>query len=796
MKTIKKLKYKKMPIGGLIEPLKKVGDAYNSALNIGGVMVGDALAGNNTYEGKETVEGIGNFIGSSGIPGGASIGATVNALSGLGAQMFGQDKDAELRGRINAQKQMAREQSSNGVLIGIKRSNQTGTTSGEGTSSPIATRFDMGGLTQEGGMLLGGKEIPLSENTNLLVGNKHEQGGIKDPMNQAEYEGGETKANLPDGDFIFSDSLMSSNGLTFADNDKALGLKEGKIENKMKKSTMKPENYREMNVQKRYGQQLGMLSKQREQLAQEQEMMKNPQMQQPQMMKYGGYTKMKKGGYSLFENGGDPKQVSISPNVKAQAVLTTNPTGQYIGTDGNKRYYKTASGQVTFIEGSNNGGGLGNYSDEQALDIMKNEYSSGMPIRRGWNENVHKQFDDWAKTQKKGYEYTQDPTADPVTPFGRKPEITKDPIPDTTKPIAEGEPDKPYTFDLPPNQKGQGVLPYLSGINALMRKAPEVPVQQTPEFKKLYLRNNLAELAEADRQSRNLTQTTVEGNTNQNTSNAVAGSLLSNKLGVVGNSEQNKVNFNVPELNKYETDRQQYNTTASNIDYNNNVQRVLATEQVKNNKQTAIAQMAQNAQGAIASKNAYNMDRWRAMNDAKLTGMVYGKDVQFEGDSKQANRNMQLNGMLGEVGAELKDIFTSKRKKELNRIVEGQKVNQNAADIINKGNQGFKGTFNADNRLNAAVDDLQYTKEGEAVKTEGIPLNDFNQGKLPYSPWYTGNSDIKIQGGIRKVEPENLPYTGTGTEEGVKLPWTEGMNLDEITSKFKKGGYKRKRFTF
>jgi len=103
-----------------------------------------------------------------------------------------------------------------------------------------------GGLPKSasnGNPIIGGNLIPLDNNTELVVGNKHNENSIDGQYGVTlSDENGQPQANvedaevIKDGDYVFSDRLKSSNGKTFANRIKTLTTRKVGIQDKAKTS--------------------------------------------------------------------------------------------------------------------------------------------------------------------------------------------------------------------------------------------------------------------------------------------------------------------------------------------------------------------------------------------------------------------------------------------------------------------------------------------------------------------------------------------------------------------------------
>jgi hypothetical protein len=98
--------------------------------------------------------------------------------------------------------------------------------------------------------------------------------------------------------------------------------------------------------------------------------------------------------------------------------------------------------------------------------------------------------------------------------------------------------------------------------------------------------------------------------------------------------------------------------------------------------------------------------------------------------------------------------------------------------MLNTNMQDFRSGLNTDMRLNNAVDQLQYGNPETIAKANntGASLGNNSIGQLPYS-------SINPLGMIQNSKVDNSLFGG-------------GKNPLEDMMPYKKGGYKRKRFTF
>lgn len=175
---------------------------------------------------------VGTAIGAAG---GALVGATMGYFQGKGErEAF--DKEKKLK-----QEALDKQRNEQSVAMSQKAladvSNRGFTTSGNTQSSFYGKN---GGLLKSIKYLQGGELQPVSKNTQLAVGQSHENGGIKLDA-KSEIEGGETLVNKGDHTLVVSDNLVNPlSGNTFAKDDlklaKSLSKYEGKTSNLAKNS--------------------------------------------------------------------------------------------------------------------------------------------------------------------------------------------------------------------------------------------------------------------------------------------------------------------------------------------------------------------------------------------------------------------------------------------------------------------------------------------------------------------------------------------------------------------------------
>lgn len=167
------------------------------------------------------------------VPGiGSAVGVGLNLVSGIMAQ-----KDAERT--ANTQAELIQQKQLQEDTMALQNYNQVGTAGIQyyakgGTLPTSATN---------GIPAIGGDIIPLDNNTELAVGNKHNESDIDGQKGITLFnEDGTPQANvedqevIKDGDYVFSDRLKSSNGKTFANRIKDLTMRKVKIQDKAKDS--------------------------------------------------------------------------------------------------------------------------------------------------------------------------------------------------------------------------------------------------------------------------------------------------------------------------------------------------------------------------------------------------------------------------------------------------------------------------------------------------------------------------------------------------------------------------------
>lgn len=173
-----------------------------------------------------------------------------------------------------------------------------------------------------GNPTIGGDLIPLDNETELVVGNKHSENNIDGQYGVTLSDAnGQPNANvedqevIKDGNYVFSDRLKSSNGKTFANRIKNLTAKKVKIEDKAKisMSNRHTDGYNRM---------LEGIELQEQQLQEEQEFVK---MLQPN-------------NTQTFANGGTINGDGILPEIGNTLLEESDVYGLYDSFSGNKPY--------------------------------------------------------------------------------------------------------------------------------------------------------------------------------------------------------------------------------------------------------------------------------------------------------------------------------------------------------------------------------------------------------------------------------------------------------------------------
>lgn len=157
------------------------------------------------------------------------------------------------------------------------------------TSGIVTRRMREGGLLNHNPFSVqeGGEAIPLNEEAALMIGNKHEQGGINIGKN-VEVEGGETISNVGGQSYVHSDKLINpKTGNTFAKDSLTLEKEMGRFEKLLEK---RPDDFRVKNI-------VELLKSRREDLAMENEKIKH-ELEETQMQEQQ-------------EQGGDAQQLML-----------------------------------------------------------------------------------------------------------------------------------------------------------------------------------------------------------------------------------------------------------------------------------------------------------------------------------------------------------------------------------------------------------------------------------------------------------------------------------------------------
>lgn len=130
---------------------------------------------------------------------------------------------------------------------------QTNYSKGYNIVNPTTGRENAGIYKYGGGLpklVTGGNLIPVSSDTQKVVGASHEQGGVpianKAGQPVAEVEGGESITD----EKVFTDRVEVSPGITFAMMNEALGKKKGKFETKLASSDFREKNTAKREIQK------------------------------------------------------------------------------------------------------------------------------------------------------------------------------------------------------------------------------------------------------------------------------------------------------------------------------------------------------------------------------------------------------------------------------------------------------------------------------------------------------------------------------------------------------------------
>ncbi len=194
-----------------------------------------------------------------------------------------------------------------------------------------------------GNPTIGGDLVPLDNNTELVVGNTHDEDTIDGQAGVTLMdESGKPQANvedqevIKDGEYVFSDRLKSSNGQTFANRIKNLTTKKVKIQDKV--STSRTNRHTDG-----YNRMVEGIELQEQQLQEEQEIVKMLQpnidnMSTPQFKKGGFLPKYDEGGILPLKSYLKPVgYVNPLPttnfNINVPYTPNTNPLGLEPETD-------------------------------------------------------------------------------------------------------------------------------------------------------------------------------------------------------------------------------------------------------------------------------------------------------------------------------------------------------------------------------------------------------------------------------------------------------------------------------
>ena len=170
----------------------------------------------------------GAAIGTMVFPGiGTAAGAIVGGVIGLAKGLLGSSAKAKQRAMLKeANRQQTIQNMDNRVATDSQESYKI-------TSSP--SFYLKGGKMNVRFHSMGGSvpgANPLSHDTEMIVGPRHEGGGVQYGPND-EVEGGETTMKQGDGTMVFSDRLKVPNSnLTYADASKPLMERKGELEGK------------------------------------------------------------------------------------------------------------------------------------------------------------------------------------------------------------------------------------------------------------------------------------------------------------------------------------------------------------------------------------------------------------------------------------------------------------------------------------------------------------------------------------------------------------------------------------
>jgi len=378
------------------------------------------------------------------------------------------------------------------------------------------------------GRLTGGTEVPLSSKDSLLIGRKHEQGGIKDKAKGVELEDNETVSTLSNGQlFVGSDTVKNPDtGRTFAEDFKDIG---------------------QMARRKIPG-----ANRMRDQLAMKQEMVKGggiPKLKKYQnggiLEEYGSLENMAKQSptrYARFmtklnrDTGGD--RAKITETLKGMGIQYSdyNKASHIFNPSGKAGSIDTGFGRIGF---SGHGGtDFGNTTLAQA----------NVP-------HAHGVFQGRSLANVRSFDETTD---GPLGPIQEIPSIggsipTPD-IPSSIPNIGEPTPGIPNIPNIPGDDGPGGipVAPFLDNIAALaLQDNRPAPITRQQSYLSPALRTNTEELRQIGEQSRNLTRLAQRQNINQGALNASLGSLQAARSKAVTASETAKDQFNIPVINRF-----------------------------------------------------------------------------------------------------------------------------------------------------------------------------------------------------------------------------------------------------
>lgn len=442
------------------------------------------------------------------------------------------------------------------------------------------------------GRLTGGTEVPLSSKDSLLIGRKHEQGGIKDKRRGVELEDNETVSRLSNGKlFVGSDTVKNpESGRTFAEDFKDIG---------------------EMARRRVPG-----INKMRDQLAMKQEMVKSGKVPNLKKMQDGGSIVGPQGEYKTFTElvNADPLQFArlmhkinqTTGGDRTKQIEAINSLGINDYSDFNrashilhKQYPRGRVGDVTFR--SNAGTDYGNTTLAKV---------QGVPHNYGVYQNLSEGFTS---------SFQRDPVSNikPLEPRGFA--ETKTPptrIPKIGSPPIGGSPGG----SIP---DGVSIAPFLDNISAIaLQDNRGAPTTRQQSYLSPALRTNTEELRQIGEQSRNLTRLAQRQNVNQGVLNASLGNLQAARSKAVTASEVAKDQFNIPVIN-------QFRQANANIEAAN-IQRQLQDEtrafqlgsDRRAQRQQNIADIGKDIQGIQRDQEARDLDDFQM----RILARQYGVD--------------------------------------------------------------------------------------------------------------------------------------------------------------------------